>query len=126
MASETGADRGNFLRDLPDASGGEVAQELVRDGGLKIERIVSSGQASPEGFWYDQDSSEWVMVLRGRAGLEIEGEDGVLELGPGDWVDLPAHRRHRVAWTARDEPTVWLAIHRSSSAGRAPGVADGP
>ncbi len=112
MASEAGAARGNLLRDLPDASEGEVTQELVRDGGMKIERIVSSGQSSPEGFWYDQETSEWVIVLSGRAGLEIEGEDEILEMGPGDYVDLPAHCRHRVAWTAEGEPTVWLAIHR--------------
>lgn len=106
--------RGNLLRGLPDAGGGEVAEDLLREGGVRIERIVSSGQSSPDGFWYDQEAGEWVMVLRGRAGLEIEGEDGILEMAPGDWVDLPAHRRHRVAWTADDEPTVWLAIHRLS------------
>mgnify|MGYP000570833243 CR=1 FL=1 len=84
------------------------------DGGVRIERIVSAGQSSPPGFWYDQDASEWVTVLSGRAGLELEGEDEILEMGPGDWVDLPAHCRHRVAWTAEDEPTVWLAVHRDS------------
>lgn len=104
--------RGNLLRDLPDAAVGEVSQELLRDGRVRIERIVSAGQSSPAGFWYDQDASEWVMVLCGRAGLEIEGEGEIMEMGPGDYVDLPAHCRHRVAWTAEDEPTVWLAVHR--------------
>ena len=107
--------RGNLLCDLPDAAGGEVVEELLRGDGVRIERIVSAGQASPPGSWYDQDAGEWVMVLRGRAGLELEGEDEVLEMGPGDWIDLPAHRRHRVAWTAENEPTVWLAVHRAAS-----------
>ncbi len=104
--------RGNLLRDLPDATLGEVTHELLRDGRVRIERIVSAGQATPAGSWYDQDDSEWVMVASGRAGLEIEGEDAILEMGPGDWVDLPAHCRHRVAWTAEDGPTVWLAVQR--------------
>ena len=81
--------------------------------GTKIERIVSRGQASPPDFWYDQETDEWVMVLAGRARLEIEGEETPVELGPGQWIDLPAHTRHRVAWTSDDPPTVWLAVHIS-------------
>ncbi len=100
----------NILAPLP-ASAEEVFEEILRRDGVKIERIVSRGQASPEGFWYDQETHEWVLVLRGRAGLELEGRDGVVELGPGDFLDLPAHCRHRVAWTAADEPTIWLAVH---------------
>ncbi len=100
----------NILVPLP-ASAEEVFEEILRRDGVKIERIVSRGQASPEGFWYDQETHEWVLVLRGQAGLELEGRDSVVELGPGDFLDLPAHCRHRVAWTAADEPTVWLAVH---------------
>ena len=78
--------------------------------GIRIERIVSTGQASPEGFWYDRPEDEWVIVLRGAAGLQVEGEVEQ-RLGPGDFVFLPARKRHRVAFTATDEPTVWLAVH---------------
>ena len=103
-------DSGRFFADLPADAQEELNEEILRRGALRIERIVSYGQASPPGFWYDQEENEWVMVLRGEAGLEIEGRDGIYEMGPGDYVDLPAHRRHRVAWTSEDEPTVWLAV----------------
>ena len=79
--------------------------------GARVERIVSTGQASPPGFWYDQDRTEWVVVLSGSAGLLIEGEAQTRVLAPGDWVEIPPHVRHRVEWTDADEPTVWLAIH---------------
>jgi cupin 2 domain-containing protein len=77
----------------------------------RIERIVSSGQASPQGFWYDQDWTEWVIVLGGSAGLLIEGEDAPRILSPGGYIEIPPHVRHRVEWTDADEPTVWLAVH---------------
>ncbi len=77
---------------------------------MRIERIVSTGQSSPEGFWYDQSQDEWVIVLSGHAGLLIEGE-AERRLGSGDFVFLPARKRHRVTWTAPDRPTLWLAVH---------------
>jgi cupin 2 domain-containing protein len=101
--------RGNLRAGLPDALAGERFETLVSDGAVRIERITSRGQASPPGFWYEQPQREWVLVVTGRAAVEIEGE--VLELAPGDWLDIPAHRRHRVLWTADGEPTVWLALH---------------
>jgi len=79
--------------------------------GVRLVRIVSTGQASPEGEWYDQPDWEWVALLKGAAGLRIEGEAEVRALAPGDFVHIPAHTRHRVEWTAADEPTVWLALH---------------
>jgi len=92
---------------LPD----EVVDLLVEHPGLRIERIVSTGQATPEGQWYDQDSDELVLVVDGTARLSIEGESEERELGEGDWILLPAHCRHRVTWTRAEPPTVWLAIH---------------
>jgi cupin 2 domain-containing protein len=102
---------GRFFPAIPAAADREHFEEVAAGDGVRIERIVSHGHASPPGFWYDQESHEWVMVLAGRAGLELEDEVEILELGPGDWVDIPAHRKHRVAWTSVDEPTVWLAVH---------------
>jgi len=89
----------------------ELTETLCHLPGLRIERIVSTGQATPEGQWYDQDSDEWVLVVAGAARLLIEGEQRERELAAGDWLLLPAHCRHRVTWTERDPPTVWLAIH---------------
>ena len=103
----------NLLRDLPDAAAGEVAETLLAAPGLRIERIVSQGQASPPGFWYDQDEAEWVLVLAGAARLRFADEEEDRTLAPGDHLDIAPHRRHRVAWTDPSQPTVWLAVFRS-------------
>ena|GEM_PF-320041 len=111
---------------LPPATEEEEVHLLAEDGGVRIERIVSRGHASPPGFWYDQAEHEWVMVLRGRARLEVAEEAAgsaarprggsggetirVVEMAAGDHILLPAHRRHRVAWTDPEQETVWLAV----------------
>ena len=102
---------GNLFSSLPTGRDGEQTTELVADANVRIERIVSTGQASPPGFWYDQDWAEWVLVLSGSAGLLFEGEAEPRGLRPGDYLLIPAHRRHRVAWTDTEHPTVWLAVH---------------
>ena len=102
---------GNLLAGLPVARGGEHFEPLVERDGVRVERIVSHGQATPEGEWYDQEWDEWVLLVAGRAGLHIEGEATPRELGPGDYIHLPARCRHRVTWTDPDGPTVWLAVH---------------
>jgi cupin 2 domain-containing protein len=100
----------NMLAGLPSAGADEAIESLLQGDGIRVERIVSYGHASPPGFWYDQQEAEWVLVMSGRARLTIEGEMEDRLLGPGDSLFLPAHCRHRVAWTAPGEPTVWLAI----------------
>ncbi len=103
---------GNLLSGLPSQPlTEELTETLCERPGLRIERIVSTGQATPAGEWYDQDSDEWVLVVKGNARLRLEGEAQDRELGEGDFVFLPAHCRHRVAWTQHEPPTVWLAIH---------------
>jgi cupin 2 domain-containing protein len=102
---------GNLLADLPTTLAEEALSTLLATADLRIERIVSTGQASPPGFWYDADWAEWVLVVAGQAGLLIEGEAAPRVLGPGSYVQLSAHCRHRVAWTSSEEPTVWLAVH---------------
>jgi cupin 2 domain-containing protein len=99
-----------FSAIAPDRSVEQVLP-LVNAPSIRIERIVSHGQASPPGFWYDQDAAEWVLLLSGSAGLLFENEAEPRRLGPGDYVEIPAHVRHRVAWTDANVPTVWLAIH---------------
>lgn len=87
----------------------EITEKILAGDGVVIERIISTGQASPEGFWYDQDKDEWVAVLQGRAKLAWEdGRESVLEAG--DWVMLPAHEKHRVEWTSVSPACIWLAV----------------
>lgn len=101
----------NLLVDLPDACQAEVCETLLEQGVLRLERIVSRGQSTPEGQWYDQDHDEWVLVIAGQALLQIAGEQVARRLETGDWVYLPAHCRHRVVWTPPDRETIWLALH---------------
>jgi len=103
-------DGGNLLASLPRRLDAEQIVTLVANENLRIERIVSTGQASPPGFWYDQPWAEWVLVLAGSAGLLFEDEAEPRVPRAGDYLPIPAHRRHRVAWTDT-EPTVWLAVH---------------
>jgi cupin 2 domain-containing protein len=103
----------SLLRDLPaGAEAAERFEDLLTRPGVRIERIVSSGQSTPPGEWLDQAWDEWVLVVAGRAGLTLEGA-APATLTPGDHVLIPAHRRHRVDWT--ETPTVWLAVHFAGS-----------
>ena len=101
----------SLLAGVPLALPAELVEELVRTRGARLERIVSRGHRTPDGEWYDQEWNEWVLVLTGRAELRIEGEDDLIQLGPGDSLLLPAHVRHRVEWTDPAGDTVWLALH---------------
>jgi len=100
----------NLFTDLPDPLPEEFIQTLLIASGVRVERIVSYGHASPEGFWYDQADDEWVLLLGGAARVRF-AEGDVLEMVPGSFVNIPAHRRHRVEWTDPARPTIWLAIH---------------
>lgn len=107
---------GNLFAGLPDVGAGEVFETLLTLPAVRIERIVSHGQATPEGEWYDQRQGEWVLLLAGGAGLQLEGEAGPRRLLPGDYLYLPPRCRHRVAWTDAGQVTVWLAVHIDSEA----------
>ena len=89
---------------LPD----ELTEMLVQAKHVRIERIVSQGHVSPEGFWHDQTENEFVLLIQGAARLRFE--ENVVEMKPGDWINIPAHRKHRVEWTTPDEQTIWLAV----------------
>ena len=104
---------GNLFADLPPATAqdGERFDTLLTRPGLRIERIVSTGQASPPGFWYDQTDAEWVALLSGEALLRFEDEAAARDLQPGDWVFIAAGRRHRIEQTDAATPSVWLAVH---------------
>jgi cupin 2 domain-containing protein len=106
---------GNIFAKLPQSLSEEVFQEIIHGEKFRLERIISFGQATPAGQWYDQEQHEWVVLLSGAAGLRFEGEDGLRVLSPGDFVNIPAHTRHRVEWTDEKQSTVWLALHYSKS-----------
>ncbi len=101
----------NLFDPLPEAGAGEVTDVLARVGLARVERVVSLGQTTD---WFDQAEAEWVCLLRGAARLEWEG-GAQSRLDPGDCVLIPAHRRHRVAWTDPSEPTVWLCVFAGSA-----------
>jgi cupin 2 domain-containing protein len=104
----------NLFADIPSKLPEELIEVLAENKHVRIERIVSSGHASPDGFWYDQNEAEWVIVLRGEAKLLFEGDEEPIHMRSGDFINIPAHRKHRVEWTAQDEPTVWLAVFYKS------------
>jgi cupin 2 domain-containing protein len=106
---------GNIFAKLPQSLSEEVFQEIIHGERFRLERIISFGQATRGGQWYDQEQHEWVVLLSGAAGLRFAGEEGLRVLNPGDFVNIPAHTRHRVEWTDEKQSTVWLALHYSKS-----------
>lgn len=118
QSNPQGNPQGNLFAGLPTAAempaalaAGERFESLLQRPGLRLERIVSTGQASPPGFWYEQADAEWVLLLSGAATLRFANEDGVRSLQPGDWLYIAPGRRHRVESTAAATPSVWLALH---------------
>jgi cupin 2 domain-containing protein len=107
----------NLFANVPEGLIEEEITILAEFPGARIERIVSTGQASQPGFWYDQEQTEWVVLLSGSAGFLFEGEVAQRTLRPGDYLEIPAHARHRVEWTDANESTVWLAVHVSANSG---------
>jgi cupin 2 domain-containing protein len=100
----------NIFAAIPKRIPEEVVTRIVGGKGIAIERIVSKGQKSNPGFWYDSPRNEWVLVLKGAAKLRLEGRKALVVLRAGDHLLLPAHRRHRVEWTMPGRETVWLAV----------------
>lgn len=118
----------NLLFPLPQPAPQEIVDTLASSDAVRIERIVSNGQRSPDGFWYDQPEDEWVLLLAGAAHLGFA--DGRRQiLAPGDHIHIPAGQRHRVEWTAPDMATVWLAVFYrpgpGSGSGPAPATSTG-
>ena len=88
----------NLFADLPTPLPDELCDTLLNVAGLRLERIVSHGHSCPEGFWYDQEESKWVLLIEGSARLQFEGEEP-FQMTPGSFVNIPARKRHRVDWT---------------------------
>lgn len=111
----------NLLADLPERGRAEQVRDLLSTPHLRIERIVSEGHTTAAGEWYDQPWAEWVLLIQGSARLRLAGEAAARTLGPGDFLLIPAHLRHRVEWTDPESKTVWLAVHYDGPAAT-PGV----
>ena len=100
----------NLITNIPTSLAEELIEVLVENKDVRIERIVSTGHSSPGNFWYDQEEHEWVVVLKGEARLLFKDDIESVDLKPGDHINIPAHKKHRVEWTTPNEPTVWLAV----------------
>jgi cupin 2 domain-containing protein len=101
----------NLFTDIAGHLPDELFNTLLKTDKVRIERIVSHNHASPEGFWYDQDQNEWIVVLKGAAKLRFDDDEQAIEMKAGDCLNIPAHKKHRVEWTTPNEPTIWLAVH---------------
>lgn len=101
-------EKANLLCNIPADLPVELVQTILASGDLRIERIVSKAHQSAPDFWYDQDQNEWIFLAKGEARLQFPNQ--TLHLKAGDYVNIPAHQKHRVEWTTPDEETVWLAI----------------
>ena len=100
----------NIFENIPESSS-EMFETILETKGLRLERIISGGQSTPTGEWYDQDKDEWVVLLKGSAGLTFEDGRDVVVMKPGDYIYIPARKRHRVEWTDTSQKTIWLALH---------------
>ena len=100
----------NVFTEIPSCLEQEVLETLLENKDVCIERIISKGHTSPASGWYDQPKNEWVMVLKGEAVISFEDESEI-RLVAGSYIDIAAHKKHRVSWTDLNNETIWLAVH---------------
>jgi len=98
----------NLLTNVPTAIPDEIFETIISNPNIKIERIISKGHKSEADFWYDQDKSEWILILKGEAKLQFE--DKTVHLKPGDYLNIAADQKHRIDWTTPEAETIWLAV----------------
>jgi cupin 2 domain-containing protein len=101
----------NIFEYIPDHIPEELFHEILKTKNIKIERIVSSGHSSEDNDWYDQEENEWIILLKGSAGLLFEGDEKAVVLKSGDYIHISSHTKHRVEWTDPGMVTVWLAVY---------------
>jgi len=102
--------KNSLFGDIPSALRTEFVERLAGRKGVRIERIVSRGQCSAVGFWYDQAETEWVLLVKGAGRIRFEADDSVVEMRAGDHITIAPRARHRVDWTTPDEETIWIAV----------------
>jgi cupin 2 domain-containing protein len=108
---------GNLFAQLPCSVFEEVVTQLLKHDTVSVERIVSLGQVTPAGTWLEQPIHEWVLLIQGSAKLMFEADEKIWYMQPGDYMEIPAHCRHRVEWTDPYQKTVWLAVHYAAKNG---------
>ncbi|MCX6154578.1 MAG: cupin domain-containing protein [Candidatus Kapabacteria bacterium] len=101
----------NLYKNISQFLADELFETIINNDSFHLERIVSVGHSTALEQWYDQEKTEWVILLKGAAGIRFEDSDKIFELNPGDYLQINAHCKHRVEWTSPDEETVWLALH---------------
>jgi len=101
----------NIFSEIPENLKDEIFQSIIEKENLKIERIISNGQTTPEDFWYDQNQNEFIILLKGKAKILFEENSEEVELNPGDYILIESHKKHKVTYTSKEETTIWLAIH---------------
>lgn len=101
----------NLFSNLPQKAPQEVIEALLKNKSFSLKRVISTGQATAPGEWYDQTDDEWCILLSGSAGLQFEGEEELVVFKPGDHIVIPAHKRHRINWTDATVPSVWIVLH---------------
>jgi len=99
----------NIFDSIPESLDKEFVENIIERKNVRIERIISKGHASPESGWYDQDDNEWVVVIKGEAIISFENDEQV-KLKEGGYINIPAHKKHKVDWTDPDTETIWLAV----------------
>lgn len=117
--------KNSLFANIPNDLSAEVFEDIVKSDNVRIERIISNGQTSPEHGWYNQDQNEWVIVIKGRAQLIFENpldnsvdspvnhsdkNQTVVDLNVGDYINIPSHTKHKVSYTDTTQPTIWLAV----------------
>lgn len=101
----------NLFADIPENLKDELIEIIIHTSSFRMERIVYQGHCSPGGFWYDQNENEWVILLKGSAGLRFDDKEELVVLHPGDYLHIDRYQRHRVEWTDPGQETVWLAVY---------------
>lgn len=102
--------KANILSHIPTDLPEEVFEDIINHKKVKIERIISKGQVTPINQWYDQIQNEWVMLVNGSAVIQFQ-DDQEISLSKGDYINIPAGKKHRVSWTDPECETIWLAVH---------------
>lgn len=102
----------NIFDNVDCNTSSEVFDILADGSNVKVERIVSpAGYKMPVGQWYDQDTDEFVILLKGSAVILFKEDAVEVSLKPGDFINIPRHKLHSVESTDKKEQTIWLAVH---------------